>query len=419
MIRSYLKALVRTGGKGAYGVGMEMFKLDAEEDLTLTEEELEAVEEEPEEVEPATTAIIRIYESIGLDFWTGDGITAKGFAKELDGLGDLRRLNIHINCLGGDCHTAQAIHSIIADYECQTKTSYIDGVAASAATVIACAADKVIARRNTNYMIHRPWAVCVGNTHAMKKAAEDLDKLTIPIVSVYHEQVKGKIGDEKILQLMDHETWMTADEALEYGFVDVVRGKMSEPVARVSKSTVQFGSQAMNVAKYHFSNIPIDNWPFQSKAEPQKKGNGNMPLLDKKKQLEGEAPPAITIEELRTNYPDLLDQIGREFMQKERQRLNSLDAMMAPGLEVLIASAKADGRSPGDIAVEANNIMRVQLTAAQNVNALHRDGQITVPAGHAPPNRQPQVSPQQKASSSLANAFARRNKRPVNNQLER
>jgi len=394
MIKAYLKALVRQGGKGKQGIGIEMFRLDA-----VTDEDVELSDSEADEAEGAdvsTTAIMRIYENIGLDWWTGEGITAKAFASQLDGLGQLKRLNIHINCLGGDCHTAQAIHSIVSDYGCGKKTSYIDGVCASAATIIASAADEVVARHNTNYMIHNPWSVCVGNAKAMQKAATDLEKLTIPIVSVYKEQVKGKIDEAQIRQLMDEETWMTADEALEHGFVDKVRGKINA-IAKVSKSAMMCGGQLMNFGKYHYMNFP--QYPLK-KVEVK---------MEEKEMADKEE---LTLEIMQKLYPDLLNSIRKEATDKERGRLSKLDAMRGPGLDELIEKARNDGKEPEDIAMEALTITKQQLASQGHLEALTKDGSAAnmVVAGDAPMVK---VTEKKKASSHLAAAFQRNNKQLV------
>jgi hypothetical protein len=95
-------------------------------------------------------------------------------------------------------------------------------------------------------MIHEPWSLAVGDADTLRKAAADLDAVTVPILSVYKEQVKGKIDEANIRQLMADETWMSADEALEYGFVDEVRGKISA-IAKVGKSQIMCCGQLMDV----------------------------------------------------------------------------------------------------------------------------------------------------------------------------
>jgi ATP-dependent protease ClpP protease subunit len=369
------------------GLGVELFRLDAVEEEELTAEELEVAEEEK------PTAIMRVYEEIGEDFWTGGGVTAKKFAEELDSFGEIKKLNIHINSLGGDVFTAQAIHSIIKDHK-SNKTSYIDGVAASAATLIACGADKVVARYNANYMIHNPWAMAIGNADVMRKAADDLDAITKPIVNVYLKQVQGKVDEDKIRKLMDDETWMTADEALEFGFIDRIRGKI-KAIARFDKTKILCSGRLMDIAKYHYRNVP--KYPQAEEAtEPERKEQTKM---------------TSTREEID---PQLLSTIQDEARVAERARLAALDAMDGPGLSEIITKAKSEGKQPADIAMECFNATREQLTTANTVNALARDAK---PAGDVPassaPHRKPEDTRKTRVEGLIKNAFDAQRNKPV------
>jgi ATP-dependent Clp protease, protease subunit len=393
MFKPYLKSIVRNGGKGRMGLGVELFRLDgvAEEELTVEEfEEAEAT---------SSTAIMRIYEDIGEDFFTGGGVTVKKFAEELDSFGDIKNLHIHINSLGGDAFTAQGIHSVISDHKSR-KTAYIDGVAASAATIIACSANEVVARANTSYMIHYPWSLAIGDAETMRKAANDLDKITVPIVNVYKAQVRDKIDEERIRELMEDETWMTADEALEYGFVDRIKGKINA-IAKVSKSQILCSGKVMDVGKYHYHNVP--QYPFAAKAKESKE---EKPKQEKTKNM--------TRDEID---PQVLSQIQSEARAAERTRLDALDAMSAPGLTDIIAKAKTEGKEPKDIAMECNAIMREQLKASKTVGALQRDAKFAnVQAGDAPTPK-PVATVQERGANLMANAFIARN--PNGKQLTR
>jgi ATP-dependent Clp protease protease subunit len=387
--KPYLKSIVRNGGKGRLGLGVELFRLDAVAEEDLTDEEAEAAEESKDQA--TTTALMRIYENIGEDFWSGGGVTAKRFADELASFGNIKRLNIHINSLGGDVFTAQAIHTIISDHNSK-KTSYIDGVCASAATLIACGADQVIARHNTNYMIHEPWSLAVGDAGTLRKAAADLDAVTVPILSVYKEQVKGKISDGEIRQLMADETWMSADEALEYGFVDEVRGKINA-IAKVGKSQIMCCGQLMDVGRYHYKNVP--KYPAaKAKAEAATTKNKD----DKRKET-----IIMTKEEID---PALLASVEAEAKTAERTRLAALDAMSAPGLEEIIAKAKAEGKQPQDIALDCFNVAKSALASANQVNALAKDASAAggIKAGDAPMPKVKENS-SQRGSRLIANAF--------------
>jgi ATP-dependent Clp protease, protease subunit len=386
----YLKSIVRNGGKGRMGLGVELFRLDAITEEELTEEEAEVADESKNEA--SSTAIMRIYEEIGEDFWTGNGVTAKRFSEELDSFGPIKRLNIHINSLGGDVFTAQAIYSILSDHSSK-KTSYIDGVAASAATLVACGADEVIARVNTNYMLHFPWSIAIGNAETMRKAATDLDAITVPIVSVYKEQVKGKVDEEKIRGLMEKETWLTAEEALEFGFVDKIRGKI-KAIAKVGKSQILCSGRMMDVGKYHYRNVP--NYPAvdpESSPSPPVKATTK---LTKKENI-------MTKEEID---PKLLSDIEAKAKEDERARLSALDAMSSPGLEDIIAKAKKEGSQPNAIAMECFDITKKALAAAKVTGALARDA---APAGSIKAGEAPLPKPEEdrvkKATNMIVGAF--------------
>lgn len=365
-----MKHLLRTNGRGRFGIGVDLFRLDVETESTLTEEEGIAIEEDVSSEEQSSTAILRIYEDLGEDFWTGTGMTVNRFADELDALGEIKRLNIHINCLGGDCHTGQAIHSLIAEYGAKT-TAYIDGVCASAATLVACAADEVVARFNTNYMVHYPWSIVMGNAEAMRKAAEDLDSITKPILSVYKQQVEGKITEHKIRELMEGETWMTAEEARDYGFVDRVKGKV-KAIAKVRTGQILCNGRIMNIGKYQYHNVP--DYPA---VGPQGCPTGAKGVTGKK------GKQSMTREEIDPQLVASIEIVARE---KERARLAALDAMLVPGLEEIIAQAKEDGREPSEIAMECLGVTSKALTQANLTGQLRQDAAAAggVPAGGAP-----------------------------------
>jgi ATP-dependent Clp endopeptidase proteolytic subunit ClpP len=164
----------------------------------------------------ADKAEIWIYEQIGEDFWTGGGITAKSFQKELATI-KATQIDLHINSPGGEVFDGITIYNLIKQHPA-TVTTYIDGLAASIASVIALAGDKVIMAENALYMIHNPWGFAMGDAEEMRKTADLLDKVGGSLITAYNSK-SGKPDDE-ISALMDAETWMTAQEAKEFGFVD-------------------------------------------------------------------------------------------------------------------------------------------------------------------------------------------------------
>lgn len=419
-MKTYLKACVKSPKHNSpAGLGVELFRLDATEAPELTQEEDEAIAEDAAG-ETNGLAIMRIYEEIGEDFFTGGGVTAKAFADQLDAFGDIKRLHLHINCLGGDAFAAQAIHSNIQQHKASSKTAYIDGVCASAATLVACGAQRVVARHNTNYMVHYPWGVCMGDAEEMRKAAADLDAVTKPIVSVYQKKVGDKLSEEEIRQLMADETWMTADEALERGFVDSVRGK-SKGIARVGAGRIMCSGKLMNLARYHYKNAP--KWPYKKRlvmtttdhtealleappfAEPPSfehefESEAKAEARPKEPEQEGKQ---MKIEEIS---PELLATIQAEARSVERARLEALDAMAGPGLKEIIAKAKTEGRQPGEIALECLAVTKQQLSASEATSALARDAAAAraVPAGDAPGSK-PEPKAEVKGARFMVNAF--------------
>lgn len=158
-----------------------------------------------------------------IDSW-GDGEyahSAKSFKNELDTLGDIKALNIYINSPGGDVFEGVSISNMLKRMNC-VKNIYIDGLAASIASVIAMAGDKVIMPSNSMMMIHNAWTFTQGNSNDLRKLADDLDKMDVSIRQSYLEKSKGKISEEKLIELMNEETWLTAEECLEYGLCDEI-----------------------------------------------------------------------------------------------------------------------------------------------------------------------------------------------------
>lgn len=158
------------------------------------------------------------------------GITAQSFIDEIKEY-DNKELNIHINSLGGEVFEGMAIYSIIQRRKAKT-TVYIEGIAASIASVIALAADEVIMSENSLLMIHNAWGGTQGDARDMRKQADVLDKITNEIAEVYVK--KTNIPYDKVIEMMNEETWLTAEEAVALGFVNSI----SEPIKVAAKYDV-------------------------------------------------------------------------------------------------------------------------------------------------------------------------------------
>lgn len=165
---------------------------------------------------------------IAEESWFDDEVTPKLFRDELmNGEGDI---TVWINSPGGDCIAAAQIYNMLLDYK-GNVTVKIDGIAASAASVIAMAGSKVIMSPVAMLMIHNPMTMAYGDTGEMEKAIAMLDEIKESIVNAY--ELKTGMSRAKLSHLMDAETWMDANKAVELGFADEIlrRDDNTEAVA--------------------------------------------------------------------------------------------------------------------------------------------------------------------------------------------
>jgi ATP-dependent Clp protease protease subunit len=158
----------------------------------------------------ARKATIYLYDVID---WMGDN--AKAFASDLLAVGEIDEIALHINSPGGDVFDGLAIYNTLLAHKAR-KVVYIDGVAASIASVIALAGDEIHIAANATVMIHNPWGFAMGDAAEMRKQADLLDKVAESIIGTYATRT-GQ-SSEQIATWMAAETWMGADEAVARGF---------------------------------------------------------------------------------------------------------------------------------------------------------------------------------------------------------
>ncbi|WP_319557897.1 head maturation protease, ClpP-related [Thiomicrorhabdus sp.] len=159
--------------------------------------------------------------SISVRGIVGDwGMTDQDLINEINALGDIESLEVRINSNGGDLVVALGLFNFLRNHPAKI-TSYIEGVAASAASVIAMAGDIIIMPSNTAMMIHNPWTFAAGNSKELSAAAEMLEKLENTLIKTYEARTKQSSDDIKAM--LDAETWLTAQEAFELGFCDQVQ----------------------------------------------------------------------------------------------------------------------------------------------------------------------------------------------------
>lgn len=327
-----------------------------------------------------TEAELLLYGEISSSSWCDDDVTPKRFAEDLKSLGG-KDLKLRVNSPGGDVFAAQAIYNQLKSYT-GNITACIDGMAASAATIITCAADKVVMPSNGIFMIHNPMCIVVDymDVPKLKKMTDRLTAVKQTIVNVYMKKCKN-VAEAKLNRLMDAETWMSADEALAYGFVDEVDA--DEQV----NNSLQNGIAVVN-------NISIDMTRYrrpeklkdilQSKPKEDKDMDDEKTLLDKLRDLLGVdnsqqdkklQPDPVAVERKRMLDLDAMRD-GSELVDKivdiAKKKGNTAEEIQEY-VDQVKASATKDNQQKSGIE-EIKNLIKDQLASgAGNVDANPTD----------------------------------------------
>ena len=186
------------------------------------------------------TRTLTLNGTIAEESWFEDDVTPRMFRDELSaGTGDVV---IWINSPGGDCVAASQIYTMLMDYKGRV-TVKIDGIAASAASVIAMAGTEVLMAPTSLLMLHNPLTVAIGDTEEMQKAIAMLDEVKESIINAY--ELKTGMSRAKLAHLMDAETWMNAQKAIELGFADGMLTRDSAVTDAIPIAGYQFSRRAV------------------------------------------------------------------------------------------------------------------------------------------------------------------------------
>lgn len=273
-----------------------------------------------------------LYGDISDKSWWGDEITPKQFARELSGLGNVSGITVRINSGGGDVFAAQAIGNLLEQHTAAV-TARIDGVCASAATIIACHCDQVIAANDSTYMVHPVRMYCgYANEAELQKYLAALAAIKENIISLYAKKT-GRTKDE-VTAWMDAESWWTGPQAKERGFVDELTGEGEAP-AYENRGGVLF----VNSVDMH---LPFEKAPaFVQNSLPENTPGPGGPGKYHKEEKNMEFK---TVDDLRKAYPALVDQIEQAAAEAaagaERARIRDIEEMALPGGETIAAEAK-------------------------------------------------------------------------------
>lgn len=267
-------------------------------------------------------------------------------------------------------------------------TVYIDGLAASIASIIAMAGNKIVMPPGAMMMIHNPLLSLWGSYQSadMREMADFLDKVKESLVATYVSRQKKKTKDE-IIALMDVETWMTAIDAVDMGFADELDG---------GTVTAAMNGKVLNIAGMAFDLSPFENLP--ANIIPV-----NMPSQATSKTEEDE--PIMNLEELKAKFPDLYNEIVNLGVTQERARMKALDDVQVGGFEDIVNKARYEtGATAADVAL--------QIVAAQKKMGTdflqNRESDVTasnlsqVPAAPAPEAKEAEEKETQAAIERMA-----------------
>lgn len=164
-------------------------------------------------------AALFIYGDIVDERWTDNDVTAQTVLDDLQALGDVNEFDVHINSAGGNVWQGIAIYTALKSHPARVNV-FIDGIAASIASVIASAGDTVSISDAGMVMIHNPWAITVGDANELRKQADMQDKVRDAMIAAYQSRIA--MTDDELRAAMDAETWYTAQETVDIGFADAI-----------------------------------------------------------------------------------------------------------------------------------------------------------------------------------------------------
>lgn len=284
------------------------------------------------------SAELLLYGNIaGEKSWYSDDVTPKQFAEDLAALGAVSNITVRINSGGGDVFAAQTIGNLLEQHAA-TVTARIDGVCASAATIIACHCNKAIAANDSTYMVHPIRMYCgYANAADLQKYLEALATIKENIISLYAKKT-GRAKDE-VTAWMDAESWWTGPQAKENGFVDELTDEETGATYEnrggvLFVNSVSMGAEFDKAPEFVRNRVKwvVDNQPAGQPGKQQEVQN-----MDPKDSIK-------TVDDLRKAYPALVDQIEQAEAEAatnaERARIQNIEEMALPGSEALAAEAK-------------------------------------------------------------------------------
>lgn len=213
-------------------------------------------------------ANITIYGDITSFPWLEGDVSAANLSHQLEALGDVSRINVFINSYGGEVAEGVAIYNALKRHKAKVVT-YCDGFACSIASVIFMAGDERIMNEASMLMVHNAWTMVSGNASELRKAADDIEKINQLSIAAYKTHFKGT--DEELQALLDGETWVLPEEAMEYGFatsIDKTESDKASQNARASFAQMVLKARAAQATEPEAEPEPIAEPEPPAEPEP-------------------------------------------------------------------------------------------------------------------------------------------------------
>ena len=301
------------------------------------------------EGDKSAKAEIYVYDEIG-----GYGIAATQFIQELEALGEVDQIDLRISSPGGSIIEGNVIYNAIKRHPANV-TVYIDGMAASMASVIAMAGDEVIMAENALLMIHNPWTVSIGDSEQLRKDADLMDKMKSAIINAYS---RSNYSQEELEELMNAETWFTAEEALNAGFIDgtIEALKAAATIKELAACAAQVGATlpvekivAGIVTKYETQVEDLEDQLFEALADFEK-----IQLLVETK--DGEISVLQnSVNELKADAEDMQKQHEEQLIEANKVTTQAVASAAAELMALQTAEAVAEASNQTEKPVNADS----------------------------------------------------------------
>jgi ATP-dependent Clp protease protease subunit len=316
-----------------------------------------------------------------------DGVASKQIADQLSAHADAKEITVRINSVGGDLFGGMAIYNLLRGHGANV-TTIVDGIAASAASIVAMAG-RTVMNRGSMMMVHNPMTGVFGAAEDLRQSAEVLDKARDGLVAVY--QAKTGMKPAALKKMLDAETWLTADEAKKQGFADEVADKPARAKAMaggVIVNSIAFKREVLPAALQAMA-LPVDqhaDQPVPDEHEPKEPGHEPEPdpQPEADKAQPDPLPPVaqdepLTREKLDQIAPDLVKALLAEGRAEERFRLQAIDELGLEGCADLVIAAKygdkpSDARDLAMAAVKARKSAGLDLLEARRIESKDAAG---------------------------------------------